>query len=72
MRPEIPLMWIGTTKKNRDEGLYHLIGNHPAFSEAACGAKPFAYSGVFPDAGNLVPSLGERCKRCEKMAAKLR
>ncbi len=74
MKPLLPLSWIGTTKGNRDQGLYHLeaLVNLTVRSivVAACGTHPFAYAGSYPD--NDTSTVGYRCQRCEAMAKKLR
>jgi ribosomal protein S27E len=85
MKPDLPLQWISTVLRSRDQGVYHLVAttDHlvrsvagvPAQSipmvRAACGARPWAYSGTFPDEGYRA-SLGSCCQKCEAMAAKLR
>lgn len=73
MTPDRPLRWIGTTKRNRDQGLFHLEATvqvrsykNPlthAVVVAACGAQPFAYSGGFPYDDPFV-SPGVQCQRC--------
>lgn len=69
MKPDHPLSWIGTTLKSRDEGLYHLVSSFEfcgvTLVRPACGARPFALAGSFPDFGR-VP--GQKCQRCEMLA----
>jgi hypothetical protein len=80
MTPNLPLSWIASITRGRDEGSYHLEATHlihfpsgPPMPQirAACGARPFAYGGSFPDGADH-PSLGIRCQRCEAMAVRLR
>lgn len=80
MKPDLPLTWVSTVLRSRDQGVYHLVatdsivfpGVPPVpMARAACGARPWAYSGSFPDAGYRA-SLGSCCRKCEAMAAKLR
>lgn len=68
--------WISTTKKNRDQGVYHLerfiYGGTPRMLqvvEAACGAKPFAFGGSFPE--SEVPE-SSRCRRCQVIADRIK
>lgn len=81
MKPNLPLSWIASITRGRDEGSYHLeateimrgplgMSGIPVV-RAACGARPFAYGGSFPD-GAPHPSASARCQRCEAMAVKLR
>jgi hypothetical protein len=74
MRPHLPLSWIGTTTRKRDQGLYHLEAlvnlTGRSIVVAACGTRPFAYAGSYPD--NNTSTVGYRCQRCEAMAKKLR
>jgi DNA-directed RNA polymerase subunit RPC12/RpoP len=68
-----PLSWILTTNKKRDQGIAHLEkmvkdGDH-TFVHAACGARPFAFSGSFPEDH---PSVSQKCWRCHAIAHGLR
>jgi len=84
MTPNQPLSWIASITRGRDEGSYHLESTQVvevvsffkdstplSLVRAACGARPFAYGGSFPDGADH-PSPGIRCQKCEAMAAKLR
>jgi ribosomal protein S27AE len=75
MKPNTPLSWIGTTTRARDQGLFHLEASYsflgPLVVFAACGTRPFAYTGSFPDGHPTVP-LSARCQKCEAMAEKVR
>ncbi len=69
-QPAIPIRWIGTTKVNRDQGVFHAESHTTACGApmvvAACGARPFAFAGSFPD--GRVP--GQKCQRCEAIVAR--
>jgi len=68
-----PLVWIGTVNAKRDQGLFHLVAEKPVqgihVAVPACGARTFALTGGYPDAG-AVP--GQKCRRCEAIAKRHR
>lgn len=66
----LPLSWIGTINSARDQGLFHLIKEVPrhghTFCFPACGARPFATTGSYPDGHEIVGS--QKCQRREAIA----
>lgn len=69
-----PLSWIATILSTRDEGLYHLVVERSehgcVFARAACGARPWAFGGSFPDGHSAIGS--RRCSKCEAVAVRAR
>lgn len=73
MKPNLPLKWIGTTKRSHGVTLFHLESGTPDFLRVACGCSAKGFTESFLDAAFPPHSFfSVRCVKCESLAKAVR